>query len=180
MANFTFDSPSLSLSLSSLQPPSYCTPSHGSSMTSSLTNNNRQCQVAAGIVSDGGGGTRPPAAGGGNPMINYPQLPATNVAPHLHSHDEYQCQFIQAPAFPRPSNEQHHCGNQSQLPEVTVCSDHPQPQPASGVSLQRSHIATATEQFTNLNNRNSREIAQQRAPASATPTSVQYHMESTV
>ena len=129
-------------------------------MTSSLTNNNNQRQAASGV-----GGSRPPT-GGGNPMVNYPQLPAVNVAPPLHSPGEYQYRFVQVPAFPRPNNnkQQHRLGNQSQS---TV----------SGVSSQRNHI-TATEQFTNLNHRNSRELAQQRAPAM--PTSVQYHLESTV
>ena len=147
-------------------------------MTSSMTNNNKQRQAAAGGVS---GGTRPPTTGGGNPMVNYPQLPAVNVAPPLHSPGEYQYRFVQAPPFPRPNNEQHHRGNQSQSPAVTVRIGRPQPpQPLSGMPLQRSHVAAATEQFTNLNNRNSREITQQRAPPSATPTSLQYHMESTV
>ena len=129
-------------------------------MTSSLTNNNNQRQAATGV-----GGSRPPT-GGGNPMVNYPQLPAVNVAPPLHSPGEYQYRFVQAPAFPRPNNnnQQHRLGNQSQS---TV----------SGVLSQRNHVA-ATEQFTNLNHQNSRELTQQRAPT--TPTSVQYHLESTV
>ena len=138
-------------------------------MTSSVANNN--------------GGSRPPP-GGGNPMVNYPQLPAVNVAPPLHSPGDYQYRFVQAPAFPRhppPNNnnsQQHRLGNQSQSPAAMACNGHP---PAvssmSGISPQRNHIA-ATEQFTNLNHRNSREIGQQYAPT--TPTTVQYHLESTV
>ena len=125
---------------------------------------------------------RPPP-GGGNPMVNYPQLPAVNVAPPLHSPGEYQYRFVQAPAFPRhpppPPNNNNRHGNHSQLPAVTVRSCQPPLSMPSSVTAQRSNhtgSAAATEHFSNLNNRNSREIVQ---GTPATPT-VQYHLESTV
>lgn len=163
-------------------------------MMSSLTSNNNQRQAAVGGV--GGGGPRPPPTGpgGGNPMVNYPQLPAVNVAPPLHSPGEYQYRFVQAPSFPNNNqqqsqgrhgnqSQQSRHGNQSQLPVVTVYNSRPPGVSSmpSTTSSQRSNIpaaTAATEQFTNLNHRNSREISRQQAPA--TPTSVQYHLESTV
>ena len=150
-------------------------------MMSSMTINNNQRQAAVGGVG-GGGGPRPPPTGpgGGNPMVNYPQLPAVNVAPPLHSPGEYQYRFVQAPSFPNNNNQQQsqgRHGNQSQLPAVTVYNSRP-PGVSSMTSSQRSNTAAATEQFTNLNHRNSREVSHQQA--SAMPTSVQYHLESTV
>jgi hypothetical protein len=150
-------------------------------MMSSLTNNNNQRQAAVGGVGGVGGGPRPPI-GGGNPMVNYPQLPAVNVAPPLHSPGEYQYRFVQAPAFPNNNNQQQQSrhGNQSQLPAVAVYNSRP---PAvssmSGTPSQRSrNTAAATEQLTILNHQNSRELSRQQPPD--TPTSVQYHLESTV
>ena len=150
---------------------------------SSHNNNNDQRRPASYNASGGGVRPRPPVPGGGNPMVNYPQRPAQNVAPPLHSNSpgEYQYRFVQAPAFPRhpplpqtqPNNNQHHRPANHSMATPTS-GGHPQLMPSSS-SQQRSHVTPSTEQFSN---RNSREVV---APPVHSSHNGQYHqLESTV
>lgn len=189
---------SLSLILFSLQPLRCTTPSlSGSSIlfdsakvplsdvsttntggaVPSVTHSSPQNNATGGRVEEGGRIVPHPqgANRGQNPMLKYPQRPAVNAAPPLHSPGEYQYRFVSAPSFPRhPPPSHHHQGpgqdgsSHSHTPSRTVG-----PSSNTNGHLRSSHPLSSTSQRTTIQFTNTNNIQQSSSPQP-------YHMESVV